>query len=304
MDVKRTLPEPISPALQLEVKSLVLSIVRRRWWVVSLTLSGICAAGVLAFITPPIYRAETVLVRAESAENSSMVDAAVGQLGGLAALAGIGGRSASVVEAIAVLKSREFTEDFIRDRNLLPRLFHKRWDERAGAWRSDAKQPNVWDGYKLFDHEIRRVDEDRKTGIVTLQIDWESPVEAADWANDLVRRLNARMKARALQETTTTLQYLTQELPKTDVASVQQAIQRLIESNMKQQALAHARQEYVFRVVDPAGRPDPREKIRPRRVLYLLAGAFFGLLVSLATIVSYDAFRSIRAWLREPDAEI
>jgi uncharacterized protein involved in exopolysaccharide biosynthesis len=303
VDVKRTSVESAPPVSQLEVKSLILSIIRRRWWVVTLTAASICAAGVLAFITAPIYRAETVLVRAESTNESSIVDAAASQLGGLASLAGFGeNKNSSVIEAIAVLKSREFTDDFIRDRHLLPRLFHQRWDERAGKWRADAKEPNPWDGYKFFDHEIRRVDEDKKTGIVTLQIDWENPAEAADWANDLVHRLNAKMKTRALQETTTTLGYLTKELPKTDVASVQQALQKLIESNLKQQALANVRQEYVFRVIDPAAPPDPREKIRPRRALYLLAGAFFGLLVSMATIVGYDALRAVRSWLREPGA--
>ena len=297
MDVKQTSLEP--DAAPLEVKQLILSLVRRRWWVFGTTVVAIGVAAVLAFTTAPVYRAETVLVRAESSDSTSLLDAA-GELGSLASLAGLGtSKDSSVVEAIALLKSRQFTETFIRDRRLLPRLFHKRWDERTGAWRPDAKQPNLWDGFKLFDHEIRRVDQDKKTGIVTLQIDWESPAEAADWANDLVSRLNAQMKARALQETGTALHYLTQELPKTDVASVQQAIQKLIESNLKQQALANARHEYVFRVVDPATPPDLREKIRPRPAIYLVTGAFLGLLAGIAMVIGYDAALAVRRWVRD-----
>jgi uncharacterized protein involved in exopolysaccharide biosynthesis len=256
-------------------------------------------AAIVGYIVPPVYEARTVLVRADTGGRSGAIGSALNQLGGIAALAGIeGSRDATVVEAIALLNSREFTQSFIRDRNLLPRLFHKRWDVGAGKWRVGVRQPNMWDGYKLFDREIRQVDEDKKTGVVTLRIRWEDPNEAAEWANDLVRRLNAQMKARALSEASTTLEYLTREVRNTNVTSVQVAIENLIEATLKQQAVANVRSEYVFRVVDPAAPPDLRDKVRPHRVIYLVTGAFFGLLLGILVIIGHDALRTARNWLR------
>ena len=37
---------------------------------------------------------------------------------------------------------------------------------------------------------MRRVSEDRKTGLVTLSIQWKDSVVAANWANAVVMRLN------------------------------------------------------------------------------------------------------------------
>jgi uncharacterized protein involved in exopolysaccharide biosynthesis len=85
-------------------------------------------AGAVSFVMTPVYRASTVLVPA-SDRGFGDASAALGQLGGLASLAGIeiGGSNVEVEEALAVLRSREFTEKFIREKNLLPVLFAHKW---------------------------------------------------------------------------------------------------------------------------------------------------------------------------------
>ena len=55
------------------------------------------------------------------------------------------------------------------------------------------------------------------------------------------------------------VEYLNQELEKTNVAELRQAIYRLIEAQIKQKTLARLRDEYVFRVLDPAAPPDSDE---------------------------------------------
>jgi hypothetical protein len=71
------------------------------------------------------YRAEVLLAPADEKDSASLG----GQLGGLAALAGVrvgsGGESA---EAIAVLRSREFAREFIEDFDLLTVFFADEWD--------------------------------------------------------------------------------------------------------------------------------------------------------------------------------
>lgn len=275
---------------QLTDLHLAVLVVRRWRWIAWITSGSIVAAGALALLTTPVYRAETVLVHVERYDGSVAAGSALGALGGLGALVGLGERNGAEVEAISLLKSRQFTQDFIRERNLMPRLFHRKWDARAGKWDSRiSRPPTLWDGYKFFDRKVRRIEEDRRTGVVTLQIDWEDPEEAADWANDLVRRVNAQMKARALREAALAVAYLTSERQKTDIASVQQSIDKLIESNLKRQVLASVQDEYVFSVVDPAAPPDKKDKLKPHAGIYLLTGAFFGLLLSLLVIVSHQA---------------
>lgn len=276
---------------------LILLLIRRRWWIAGIIVLSTMVAGIIAFTVTPIYQASTTLVPAGNGDVPTGVGAALGQLGGLAELAGLQGpQDKTVVEAIALLKSREFTEKFIRDENLLPALFSDRWDPALRQWKP-GRAPDLWDGYQLFDRSIRFVDQDDKTGIVTLRIEWKSPDQAAEWANDLVTRVNAQMQQRALRETDVTLEYLKRELAATKVASVQIALQDLIEANLKRQAIASVRSDYVFRVIDPAAPPNLRDKLRPHRLFYLITGAFFGMILSLFAVVMIDAMQNVGRWI-------
>jgi uncharacterized protein involved in exopolysaccharide biosynthesis len=282
-----------------DLRYLLLLLVRRRWLMSVIIGLSMISAVVISFIVTPIYLATTTLVPAETGEAQTAIAGALGQLGGLAELAGLQGpQSQTVIEAIALLKSREFTESFIRDEQLLPVLFSDRWDSRLRQWKRGERVPDLWDGYRLFDRKIRFVDQDEKTGIVTVRIEWKDPQQGAQWANELVGRVNAQMQQRALREAGVTLDYLKKELEATRVASVQVALQDLIEANLKRQAIASVRSDYVFRVVDPAAPPNMRDKLSPHRSVYLVMGAIFGVVLSLLAALAIEAAHNMRRWMQ------
>lgn len=282
-----------------DLKRWVLVTIRWRWLATSITCLSIVLATVIAFVVTPTYEAKATLMPVESGSSGGLTGGGLGQLGGLAMLAGLQGmRNRTETEAIALLKSREFTENFIVDKHLLPELFPERWDGRLNAWKAGQRVPSLWDGYRRFDRNIRFIDQDEKTGIVTLRIEWRDPREAADWANELVKRVNAAMQSRALVETGTTLEYLKQQLKTTQVASIQNALQDLIEANLKEQALAHVQADYAFRVIDPAAPPDWKDRVSPHRSIYMIAGAFFGALLSMLVIMGVVAVQNIRRWTK------
>jgi uncharacterized protein involved in exopolysaccharide biosynthesis len=243
-----------------------------------------------AFLMKPEYRAITVLA-ASNAEREGLgggMGSALGQLGGLAALAGvnIGGNSADLEEAIAVMQSREFTEAFIRDHDLLPKLYPKLWDARTQRWNvPPGKQPTLAKAYKLFDKNIRTVVRDKKTGLVALQIDWKDRLEAAEWANDLVARLNAEMRARAIKKAEAYVGYLEQELTKTNVVATREAINHLIEAQIKQHMFANVNLDYAFRVVDKALPADADDPVKPRKVFLIAEGLALGLALGAAAVL-------------------
>ena len=98
----------------------------RRWWV-GAAVGVVCTAAFVtaSFVMAPVYRAAVVLAPANADRNGigSGLDSGLGQLGGLAALAGLnlGGTEGMTEEALAVLRSRQFTEAFISDRMLIQR---------------------------------------------------------------------------------------------------------------------------------------------------------------------------------------
>ena len=277
---------------------LIDRLLQKRWWVVASTLLFTGAAAVAAFLMNPIYRASTVMISA-SAERSSegSLSGALGQLGSLASFAGItvGAGDSEVEEALAVLKSREFTEKFISEKNLMPELFARQWDQKRAKWHVSARNlPTLGEGFKKFDENIRTAVRDKKTGLFILQIDWKDRYEAAAWANELVQRINAEMRARAISKAEASIGFLQKELDKATDIGTREAVNRLIESQIKRRMLASVTQEYAFRVIDKAMAPDAKDTVRPIKVLIILLGFVFGATVGCMAVLGTAAFNFSR----------
>lgn len=271
----------------------------RRLVLISATVLSALLFVAVALISRPVYRATTLLVPASSDRNSmsGALNSALGQLGGIAALAGIGPGAGDLEteEALAVLRSRQFTERFIDELNLMPALYESHWDNATNNWKLDADSvPTKAMAYKRF-NDIRSIIQDKKTGLVSLQIDWTDRAQAAVWANELAARLNAEMRGRAIYQVDASLRYLEKELEATGTIATRDAISRLIEAQIKQRMLANVTQEYAFRVVDRAIAPDANDPVRPKKVLLFLLGPFVGFTLGVIGILAFELFFARRS---------
>lgn len=263
-----------------------------KWMILAVTLFSVLTSTLLALYMTPVYRAEVLIAPVTERDSSGRLAAQLDEFGGLAALAGIrtegGGRKN---EAIATLKSRSFTEQFIKDEKLLPVLFGDIWDEDNQRWdEADPDDvPTLGDAYRLFDQEVRRISEDRSTGLVVLSIDWKDPVEASRWANELVSRVNELLRKKAVSESENAISYIQEQLRQTSVVELQQVLHRLIESEMKEIILAKINDEFAFRVIDPAVVPE--EAFRPDIPLMLLLGVAVGLLAAVIVALLRNSAR-------------
>jgi uncharacterized protein involved in exopolysaccharide biosynthesis len=257
----------------------LVSVVRRRWRVyLSVVLVAALIGLALTFVLPRRYEAE--LVALPRGSDRSALLSSLGQLGGLAAIAGLaGGESGQRAEAVQMLQSQILARDFIRENNLRPVLYPTDWDESRQAWKGREKTLN--DAVELFDHRVRNVIEDRRTGLVTLRITWREPVQAAAWANELVRRANDELRRRAVARAQGAIDYLKREARAAETVEVQQSLYRLMEDQYKTLLLANVSADYAFSVIDPAVAADPKHYVFPRRGLFTFGGFFFGLVLAL-----------------------
>ena len=283
---------------ELDLSALFARLRAGRWWIIGSVAVCTAVAVAAAFLMTPVYRASTILVPANSDKGMDVLGSALGQLGGLASIAGIGGgsRGSDTEESLAVLRSREFTERFIQEERLLPRLYASKWDAKAGTWSVPPQErPTPARAYRYFNQRIRSIDQDKKTGLITLQIDWKDRNEAADWANALARRLNEEMRSRATAKAAASLGYLEKELQSTNTVETREAISRLIESQVKQRMMANVTQEFAFRVVDKAMAPDADDPVKPQKLAMIAAGPFVGLTLGILWVL-------LIGWRREPSA--
>ena len=279
---------------EIDLRELFLKLWNKRWVIIAFVILCTAALTTAAFVITPVYRATTVVIPANSERSSGAVSAALGQLGGLASLAGVsaGPVDPDTQEALAVLSSRVFTERFITEKNLMPKLYSKIWDAKTNQWTVEKEaQPTLAKAYAYFNKSIRTVAQDKKTGLVTLTIDWRDRHEAAEWANELVQRLNAEMRARAIEKSEASMGYLDKELKSTAQIGTQEAINRLIEVQVKQRMLANVTAEYSFRVVDKALPADEDDPIKPKKLLMMVAGPFLGGFLGILWVLIAAAFQ-------------
>ncbi len=257
----------------------------------SVFLLGMLLAAGFAFLSTPIYRAE--LVMAPSAEEESGgLSSLAGQFGGLASLAGVnlGGGGNGVDRVLATLKSRVFLVPFLQQEKIVP-LF---------AQGLSSETPSTLDVYETFSEDVLDIRKDNKTGLMTLGVEWRDPVLAAHWANTLVARLNEHQRQAAIKEAQQSIDYLNQQLSKTSVVDMQQAIYRLIESQTRVIMLANVKKEYVMQVIDPALAPEKR--VRPQRSLILVLGAVLSVMAGVFIIFLLHGLKTFRQQLAQSDA--
>jgi uncharacterized protein involved in exopolysaccharide biosynthesis len=283
-----------------EISGLLGAVLSRLGLVIAISLAFGIAMTIVSFLMTPIYRGTTILARAESEKNSmgSGLSSALSSMtgGGLAALAGLGlgGNDDVIEESLAVLKSRQFTQEFIQDNNLMPVLFPKLWDARAGHWKAGIKKiPTLGKGFEAFDR-IRKIERDSKTGLITVRIDWRDPVVAADWANRLPERLNTEMRERARVQAAGSLGYLQKEYTDTADVPTREAISHLIEGQIKRKMLADVTTEFALHFVDRAIPADRDEPVRPIKVVYIGFGLFFGAGVGIGVALLLNKRKSSR----------
>jgi len=269
---------------ELSLKKLWEIVWRGKWVILSITAAAATVALIYALSATEWYRADVLLAPAEERSTPALG----GQLGGLAALAGVSVGGGDSAQAIATLRSREFARSFIDDFNLLPVLFSDAWDSEGNQWSKEFRdqEPDIRDAVKYFRDKVLVVHEDRQTRLVTLAVEWKDPVVAALWAEALVNRVNSLVRARALDEAEANVAYLRNELDQASVVTLQQSISRLLESEMQKLMLARGNEEFAFRVIDPPATPKYRE--RPRRALIVLIGvAAGGALGGLVVLLSH-----------------
>ncbi len=274
----------------------------RRWWILTLSVLACGGLAVLyAFTAPRVYRAEVLLAPATEERvgpGGGELARFASQFSGIATLVGLGGVGAGTSKeiALATLTSRGFQAGLVEELGLMRVFFEDRWDAETGGFRPSwtGAVPTVDDAIKYLNDRVFSVSEDRKTGLLRLRIEWYDRKAAADWANEIVRRVNESMRAQASSAAKRSLEFLQTELNRTTNLEVQRSIYSLMEAQVNRIMLANVREQYAFRVLDPAVAPAERNSVRPRKARIVLIGLMAGTVLGIAVTLLLDLMRPRR----------
>jgi uncharacterized protein involved in exopolysaccharide biosynthesis len=277
---------------EIDLLELIRTLLQAWKAIVGITMVCIGIAVVYALNAPDVFKVETLLAPAR--KEKSGASSAISQFGGLATMAGITIPSDSNIEQVlATLESRKFLKVFIDKNKLLPILFEGAWDPKNQSWivESEEKKPTDLKAIEFF-KAILSVDEDKKSGLITLSISWKDPTVAAKWANDLVKQLNELLRQKAIADSRKRVGYLEQELAKTTLQDMRTVLYNILESEKQKAMLANVNEDFALEVIDPAVAPEGRAK--PNRKLIVALGGVCGFFLSIFAVFLRNFLRKLR----------
>lgn len=295
---------------EIDLIELVKTLWQGKWIIIATTFVFAVASVLYALSQPNIYRSEALLAPFEESGGMKIP----GQLGGLAALAGVnlgaGGGGNKVGLALEILKSREFLGRFIEKHNLKVAIMAAEgWDPEqnelvinqdiynsaTNTWLREVKpprqaEPSTLETYESFGKALT-ITADDMTGMVKISIKYYSPNLAAEWVQLLVAELNKEMRKRDIEQANNSIKYLEKQLQQTNLADAQGMLYSLIEEQTKTLMLANVRDEYVLQTIDPAVAAEA--KSAPQRALIAIFGTILGGLISSIIIISISVYRKV-----------
>ena len=289
---------------EIDLRELFYVLLEGKWIIVSLTSFISIIALIYSLLLPNIYEAKALLVPVNS---SSGITGALGSYSGLAGIAGISlpttggeGNSAKAIEKIRSLSF--FENNILPNIQLIDLMAVKSWnpktnilnfddniyDINSNTWVRDysyPKQqiPSAQESFDVFETAHLSLSEDNKSGFVTLSIKHQSPFIANQWVELVVNEINDFYRQKDKVESEKALSYLNQQISKTGLSEIKEALAQLMQEETKKLTLIEANQYYVFDYIDPPAVME--KKSEPKRALICIFGALFGGMLSIALVL-------------------
>ena len=200
--------------------------------IVAITAIFAIVSVIYALSIPNQYKATALLSSADSSGGG--LSGALGQLGGLASLAGVslgGGESSEGQIAQEIMQSWSFIEGFVEDNNLAVGVYAADgWDKSSNELQINSGLYDVSKSQWLVEMplggppaagaclkrflDILSVSEDKKSGLVSVSIEYYSPLIAKQWLDLYVAAINEHMQKREMAKVTRNIEYLRLRLQK------------------------------------------------------------------------------------------
>ena len=272
--------------------------------IIAITAVFAIASVIYALSVPNQYKATALLAPAQS--DGGGLSGALGQLGGLASLAGVslgGGEGGEAQIAQEIMKSWSYVESFIDDNNIAVEVYAAEgwnklsnelvidddlYDTAQKSWliedddTGENRSPTSWELFEVFQEKLS-VSEDKKSGLVSVSIEYYSPQIAKQWVDMYVDAVNRFMQQRQVDKVTKNITYLQEQIEKTSIAEMQEVFYTIIEEQTKNKMLAEASPEYVFVAVSPSMVPE--QKSQPKRALICILGTLLGGMLSVLLVL-------------------
>ena len=249
---------------------------------------------------PNKYKSE-VLVEVRNDNQSTNI---LSQYSGVASMAGIRIPSASIDKtslAIESIKSRDFFNYVFKKHNLLPfimapaiyeldtnRLIYDEdyFNFDKNKW---VKEPPSYQEAHLKFLQNIKIEKSKNSGFLNISYSHISPYAAKNILDIIILEINQTIKEKDLIEINKSLNYLTLQVDKNEIYELRNAINNLIEAELKKKMVNRINDDYLLKIIDSSY--VPYRKFAPNRSVIVVVYTFFGLFLSIIMVIlKYNFF--------------
>ena len=292
---------------EIDLKELFLVLWNAKLFIVVVTGFFAVLSVVIALVQPNIYESSTLLSPRSS---QSGISGLAAQYGGLAAIAGIqlpsGEEGSKTLIAMEKMKSKQFFEEYLYETILVELMAAKSWepssntleidkenyDVGSGKWIRDvdpprSPRPSMQEAHLEF-VEMFSLNQDTKTGLVSITVQHLSPYVAQKWVNLVISSISNSLRQTDILEAEKAIIYLNDQRENTNLVNMDVIFSQLVEEQTKTIMLANVSEDYVFQVLDPPYAAEKKSK--PSRALICILGTLLGgMLAILSALILHYA---------------
>ncbi|NIO21043.1 MAG: hypothetical protein GTN76_09960 [Candidatus Aenigmarchaeota archaeon] len=247
---------------------------------------------IVSFLLTPIYRSTAIILPINKSIPSLIEGSGLSSLIGLIGM-DKGSNSSTIM---AILKGNSIKEKVILNHQLMKVLFEDEWDEKNNNWKDEP--PHIWEGIRELD-DIVRIEEERKTGAISISTDFKDPNIASDISNWIIEEVSRTLQEKSfsiarhqrvnIEEILASLKgHL--KIPEGDLPDISLFMRKMRDLEISEKAyeellvqyylakFQEAKEDVVFQVIDEAKPMDKPAK--PRKLLNTLIGLVVSLLLS------------------------
>ena len=281
---------------EISLKEILALFLKRKFSIALVTGIFFLFSVLYAIETPNIWVSDALLTTVEttgggSSKNSSRMESLASMVG--VDIAGSGADKTSV--AIATIQSRDFFKHLLSKNGVLENLMafesydpsakqsyfnESIFDSSTGEWL--VSKPTALQAYQKY-KSLLTINHNKLNGLMVMSISHQSPYFAEEFLSLIIQEANYLSRERNLIESAKSLDYLNEELLKTKQSEVVTAISSLIESQLKNQMFAKAKDNFLLQPIDKPYIPE--QASGPNRRQIAVFGAFLGFLFSIIFIL-------------------
>ena len=164
----------------------------------------------------------------------------------------------------------------------------KIYNEVSGAWLNynnftGLSYPSYLEIYRTSYRNLK-LRKDKITGFLIIEFTHKSPEFASEFIKIAVQELNLITKEIDYKKALLSLEYLKNELEKSQQVEIKNSINSLISSQLNTMMLSSVNEDYLLKYLDEPYAPEI--KFSPKRSVICILAAIFGLFVALLSVLT------------------